>query len=112
MGERIGGDAGPARAVELLREDALGTHDRRGIGDEEGVPADLPGLCGAVEKHHVRQVREPRAHVHRVGGGNELFGDGRGVGHVPPFALRRSRDRVDRCVSFTCSGPRSSGGVR
>src|SRR2546425_4061125 len=67
---------------------------------------------GAVEEEQEGQVREPRARLDGIGGGDERFDHGHDVAHAPPFALRRSRVRLDRCVSFTCSGPRSSGGVR
>src|SRR2546430_16564450 len=69
-------------------------------------------MRGAVEKNDERQVGQPGARLDGIGGGDQLLHERRRVAHAPPFALRRSRERRARCVSRTCSGPRSSGGVR
>src|SRR5438552_2272573 len=112
VGNRVRGDPGPAAAAQLLRERALRAHDRRRVRGEERMTADLIGMGGAVEQDDERQVGEPGARLDGIGRGDQLFHERCRIAHAPPFAWRRSLERLDRCVSRTCSGPRSSGGVK
>src|SRR5439155_23103862 len=104
---------GPSAVDQLLGERALRAHGGERVRREEGVASQVLRVGGAVEEQQETEVRELRARVERVGRGNELL-DERRRAHAPSFALRWAlpRGRAKRCVSCTCSGPRSSGGVR
>ena len=111
----VRGDAGPPAVYELLRELAFGAHDRDRIGRKERVAAEVLVVGGAVEQGQEREGLKPSARGERIGGGDELVDQRHGVAHRrPPSLARPARARLfaDTCVSFTCSGPRSSGGVR
>ena len=103
----IRADPDPLPIHELLRELALRPHGRERVGREKRIATQVLVVARTVEQREERQVLEPRARGERIGRGDELVNERRHVAHG-----RTPRRFADRCVSFTCSGPRSSGGVR
>ena len=87
--ERILTDPGPAAVDQPLGERALRAHGGERACSEEGVAPQVLGVGGAVEEHEEAEIRQPRACLERVGGGNELL-DERRRAHAPSFALRRA----------------------
>jgi len=103
----IRADPDPLPIHELLRELALRPHGGERVGREKRIATQVLVVARTVEQREERQVLEPRARGERIGRGDELVNERRHVAH-----WRTPRRFADRCVSFTCSGPRSSGGVR
>src|SRR4029077_3277544 len=103
-------DPDPPLLYELLGEPALRAYRCDRIGAEERVAAEMRVVRDAVEQREERQALKPGARGKRLGHGDELVDERRGLAHrrPPPFARPRlspapARLRAGAWGSFTGS---------